>query len=318
MPSFLSKVLLAALATSQSILPLLLLPSFASAQKEFSCGVDNASADIMQAIQELSAESKFSRGPKQAQERKNPFDRNGGGGGSGGDDGVSPVQPRSLAIETYFHVVSGEGEDGEVTDQMLSQQLSVLNSAFAPHGISFNLADTTRTQNTAWSRGSDESSMTRKLRQGSYSALNLYFQTGLSGSIVGKCTLPARNVRPGSSQAYIDGCQITAGALPGGGLAGYDRGFTAVHEVGHWFGLLHVFEGFSCSGRGDYIDDTPLQRSPTQGCPARGEQDTCPSQPGTDAVNNYMDYSYDVCYEEFTPGQQERMYRMFDLFRAGK
>ena len=77
-----------------------------------------------------------------------------------------------------------------------------------------------------------------------------------------------------------------------------DRGLTAVHEVGHWFGLLHVFQqdgwGFAerkrCEGNGDFVDDTPPQLYPTQGCPAY--KDTCEGG-GKDSVHNYMDYSDD-------------------------
>ena len=41
-----------------------------------------------------------------------------------------------------------------------------------------------------------------------------------------------------------DGCNVLAGSMPGSpnAVLGYDRGKTAVHEVGHWFGLLHTFQ----------------------------------------------------------------------------
>lgn len=79
-------------------------------------------------------------------------------------------------------------------------------------------------------------------------------------------------------------------------------GATTTHEIGHWFNLYHTFQGQSCSGSGDLIADTPLQSAPTDGCPVG--IDTCPSAAGVDPIHNYMDYSSDACYEEFTAGQE--------------
>lgn len=70
---------------------------------------------------------------------------------------------------------------------------------------------------------------------------------------------------------------------------GENSGKTATHEVGHWFGLFHVFEGESCEGDGDFVDDTPAMLGPTKGCPIG--KDTCPEQEDLDPIHNYMDYS---------------------------
>jgi hypothetical protein len=72
----------------------------------------------------------------------------------------------------------------------------------------------------------------------------------------------------------------------------YNLGGTAIHEVGHWFGLFHVFQGSSCTGRGDYIADTPIQKNATSGCPVFSIPDSCPGKPGYDNIHNYMD----VCF----------------------
>lgn len=53
--------------------------------------------------------------------------------------------------------------------------------------------------------------------------------------------------------------------------------------------VYHTFEGYSCTGSGDYVSDTATESEEAYGCEIG--RDTCPSQAGTDPVTNYMDYS---------------------------
>ena len=62
------------------------------------------------------------------------------------------------------------------------------------------------------------------------------------------------------------------------------------------------------------MTDTPQMSIPTSGCPAG--KDTCVKDPGLDPIHNFMDYSFDSCYEEFTPGQTERMKQQYVHYRA--
>ena len=153
--------------------------------------------------------------------------------------------------------------------------------------------------------------MKQTLRRGGNNALNLYSTT--AGDYLGWAYLPDIMTKPG--QAYLDGVVFDWESIPGTSTtyAGrYDQGETATHEVGHWLNLEHTFFG-GCNAKGDFVDDTPAEKTPTWGCPAG--KDTC-TAPGLDPIHNYMDYSYDSCYTEFTAGQVQRMRDAWLLYRA--
>lgn len=182
--------------------------------------------------------------------------------------------------------------------------MKVLNETYAPHRIQFVVKDITHTVNDTWATTTRYPDKDRALRQGAYDELNIYFESGLvkEGSVTGICGFPVEDPENtginGTSWAVYDGCHVSPGTMPGGpgqpGFPGDVLGKTATHEVGHWFGLFHTFEGFSCVGEGDYIDDTPFLITATQGCPEG--KDTCPDQPGLDPIHNYMDYSSHYWY----------------------
>lgn len=171
-------------------------------------------------------------------------------------------------------------------DSIVDSQISVLNDNYAASGVSFTLAGTTRTVNSQWSQDQGEVAMKTELREGDYSTLNLYFLSYLSGYL-GYCYFPT-DAPQGSQDFIIDGCSIQYGTWPGGDQTPYDEGKTATHEVGHWLGLYHTFQG-GCSGAGDEISDTPAQASASSGCPTG--RDSCPNIAGVDPIHNYMDYS---------------------------
>lgn len=87
-------------------------------------------------------------------------------------------------------------------------------------------------------------------------------------------------------------------------LAPYDRGRTTTHEVGHWLGLRHIWGDGGCTVD-DFCADTPVAGAANFGCPTG--TDSCPTNPGLDQIQNYMDYTDDTCMDRFTQNQKERI-----------
>ncbi len=85
----------------------------------------------------------------------------------------------------------------------------------------------------------------------------------------------------------------------------FNKGRTATHEIGHFFGLYHIWgdDGGLCSGD-DFVTDTPNQGDDYGGqCPIHPKV-SCTSN---DMFQNYMDYTNDACMNIFTAGQVSRM-----------
>lgn len=221
-----------------------------------------------------------------------------------------------VTVDIYFHVVNkGAGlANGDVPDTMIQAQLDVLNAAYANAGVTFRHMGTTRTTNAAWflsAKGSaDENAMKQTLRRGTASTLNVYLNSAGNGSLLGWATFPSSY----AGAPKYDGAVILYSSLPGGSAAPYNLGDTATHEVGHWMGLYHTFQG-GCRG-GDYVADTAPEKTMTYGCPAG--QDTCKGDKLPDPIYNFMDYTDDSCMFEFTTGQADRMKAQFSTYRLGK
>lgn len=231
----------------------------------------------------------------------------------GGDVQLQAV----TTIPVVFHVVYGSDGTGNVSDSQINAQIAEMNQDFAGGESSqaantefqFTLQSVRRWQNDAWFNDPDsasgEAAMKTATHEGDAGVLNIW---STNTSYLGYATFPSWY----SSDPELDGVVIQWGSLPGGPIANYNQGKTATHETGHWLGLYHTFQG-GCSRNNDYVADTPAQRTSTSGCPVG--KDTCNSA-GVDPIHNYMDYSYDSCYNQFTPGQKARMQTQYAAYRA--
>lgn len=96
----------------------------------------------------------------------------------------------------------------------------------------------------------------------------------------------------------------------------HNRSRTFTHEVGHYFGLLHTFEGYntcefaamesSCDVQGDRVCDTPPTTTNYACNPICVETNS--------QYQNYMDYTNQLCRNMFTQGQKNRMRGSNGLF----
>jgi len=224
------------------------------------------------------------------------------------------VVAQAVSIPVYFHVIRDSSGLGGVTTTQINEQITILNNAFATAGFSFYLAGTDYTNNSTWYTAGPsttaEAQMKAALRKGTATALNFYTSKPGNG-LLGWATFPWSY----SGAPSKDGVVVLNSSLPGGSSTNYNLGDTGTHEVGHWMGLYHTFQG-GCTSPGDSVSDTPYEGSSASGCPTG--RDTCTSLAGLDPITNFMDYTYDSCMNTFSAGQNSRMNSMWTSYRAGK
>lgn len=249
-----------------------------------------------------------------------------GGNGNGGnpnDPGVSSglrLAAGSVMIPVYFHVIKSSTGAGAVTTTQINNQIAVLNAAYSgtTGGVNtpfrFQLVSVDTTVNSTWYTAGPgttaEAQMKNALRLGTKGALNFYTNSP-GGGLLGWATFPSSY----TSNPKNDGVVCLFSSLPGGTAAPYNLGDTGTHEVGHWLGLYHTFQG-GCAPNtttgGDLVADTPAERSSAFGCPTG--RDTCIST-GVDPITNFMDYTDDSCMFRFTQGQSDRMGAQWVTYR---
>ncbi|MEQ8844900.1 MAG: zinc metalloprotease [Phycisphaerales bacterium] len=234
-------------------------------------------------------------------------------------------------IPVVVHVIQRTDGTGNISDARVRSQIDVLNEDFraiagslgAPGSdaaIEFFLA-------TEDPDGNPTTGITRSTNNTWFDDRGRYWDT------LAWDTNRYLNIYTNSAQGFLG----YVPNLPQGGIVGspedrvvvlhsafgrdaplrpFDLGRTATHEVGHYLGLYHTFDGgcgvtSRCNTTGDTICDTNGQDTPTFGCPSSASSCGRPAP-----FDNYMDYSDDRCMNKFTPEQIRRMRCTLENYRG--
>ncbi|KAJ7691766.1 hypothetical protein B0H17DRAFT_1062604 [Mycena rosella] len=238
---------------------------------------------------------------------------------------VQDEEDEGIEINVHWTIISNDGtlSGGNLPDSQIADQIEELN-ANCDGAFVYTLVSTSRVVNADWFSNAapgttQQTAMKQAHRKGGHRDLNVYsvgFMSGAGQGLLGYATFPFHY----RSRPMDDGVVLQFATVPGGAMTHYNLGRTLTHEVGHWLGLYHTFQG-GCTERnpnsgGDYVSDTPAEASGASGCPTNRMTCSRPSgDPSVDPIHNFMDYSYDECMDQFTPGQMARASAMFAVYR---
>lgn len=219
------------------------------------------------------------------------------------NEDFSYTNPNKVNLRDAFKNVAavGDVEFKLATIDPTGNCFDGINRIYSPSGVDMDMSDEPVKDLAYWNY--------RKY-------LNIWVVTNIeSGSGTG--TVLGYAVFPWTSNFNKDGIVIRHDRVGSIGTASNtDDGRTLTHEIGHWLGLYHTFQG-GCSD-GDNCDDTPpvVSTFTNANCPANGNSCNTDFPDLPDMWENYMDYSNGKCMSAFTKEQVARMHYYLETLRS--
>ena len=256
--------------------------------------------------------------------------------------GINIENRSTIEIPVVVHIVYRNNEDN-ISDAQVLEQLEILNNAFngqaltdaeippefmqsvATVNFKFCLANTDPNGNLV-------SGITRKevdvINIGSLDRVYYSNQGGVDAwdtdrylniwvaetnkDFIGKSSFPWDSIE--ERQGIVMDVQYFGGPNSLNYDERYLGGKSLIHEVGHYFGLQHLWGSSAADcGDDDGIEDTPSTGATyINSCQLNGV--SCGS---VDMTGNYMMYTSDDCLYYFTKGQRTLMHNVLDIYRSG-
>lgn len=225
--------------------------------------------------------------------------------------------PLNRKFELTVILIDDEMDTSFITTTV-QEHVDNMNTFFLPMGVEFYITkvfvDPDTTAFNGFSTTDSPESAKGKLKQELINryyepnTINIYYIPDIPASAVGFSPCPGPEVTDPNSGIFIDKRDAD--------------NMTLVHEMGHYFGLLHPFDGWDegtgdyvngseCETRGDKICDTPAEPDMTDlitpNCLYTGDLRDSNGDFYIPSVTNIMSYGNTGCACGFTTGQYMRM-----------
>ena len=231
------------------------------------------------------------------------------------------AKPGAITIPIVVHIVYNTAAQN-ISDEQIQSQIDVLNEDFTATNSDYNDydagygavkgdADIEFCLDTIVRKATTKKSFpfndgVKKVQQGGSAAIDPMHKLNIWVCNLGQNLLGYAQFPGGSPETFGVVCHYRAF---GSGeeydlFEDYNLGRTTSHEVGHCFGLRHIWGDANCGN--DFVDDTPLHNTANFGCPGEGHLSSCTGTP-LEMWMDYMDYTDDRCMYFFTDGQVARM-----------